>query len=318
MKQLINFCPVHGYKEEIATYPEGMDGYLRDSNLDGVELYVYDTKPYEEDYSKWATGVHLKYWPYWLDFWHNNQAELARNHKNKQEMEAYFNGAVNCDQWLEVIQKNITASFAVKPEYLVWHVSHCGLQEAFTRKYTYNDEQIIDATVEVFNSISACVPDDVTVLFENLWWPGLTLTNPQIVDRFFSKLNKSNVGIMLDTGHLMSTNLELQSEKEALAYIKKVIHNLGRYKDLVQGMHFSCSLSGEYQKGSIGAMPAGITMGEILQHIGKIDQHRIFTEAPLKEFLEYMAPKYLVYELFYNTMEELQKFIAKEQQLMLR
>jgi hypothetical protein len=160
------------------------------------------------------------------------------------------------------------------------------------------------------------VPDDVTVLFENLWWPGLTLTNLQIVDRFFSKLNKNNVGIMLDTGHLMSTNLELQSEKEALAYIKKVVHNLGSYKDLVQGMHFSCSLSGEYQKNSIGAMPAGITMGEILQHIGKIDQHRIFTEAPLKEFLEYMAPKYFVHELFYNTMEELQKFIAQEQKMM--
>ena len=85
MKQLINYCPVHGYKEEIAAYPGGMNGYLKDSNLDGVELYVYDTKPYEEDYSKWATGVHLKYWPYWLDFWYNNQEELARNHKNKQD-----------------------------------------------------------------------------------------------------------------------------------------------------------------------------------------------------------------------------------------
>lgn len=316
MKQLINFCPVHGYKEEIAAYPRGMTGYLKDSNLDGVELYVYDTKPYEEDYSKWVTGVHLKYWPYWLDFWRNNKKELACNHKNKQEMTAYFNGAVNRDQWLEVIQKNITASLAVKPEYLVWHVSHCGLEEAFTRKFTYNDEQIIDATVEVFNSISTCVPYDVKVLFENLWWPGLTLTNPQVVDRFFSKLNKSNVGIMLDTGHLMSTNLELQSEKEALEYVKKVVHNLGSYKDLVQGMHFSCSLSGEYQKNSIGAMPAGITMGEILQHIGKIDQHRIFTDAPLKEFIEYIAPTYLVHELFYNTMSVMQEYVKSEQKLM--
>lgn len=316
MKQLINYCPVHGYKEEIAAYHGGMTGYLKDSNLDGVELYVYDTKPYEEDYSKWATGVHLKYWPYWLDFWRNNKEELARNHKNKQEMTAYFNGAVNHDQWLEVIQKNITTSLAVKPEYLVWHVSHCGLEEAFTRKFTYNDEQIIDATVEVFNSISTCVPDDVKVLFENLWWPGLTLTNPQVVDSFFSKLNKSNVGIMLDTGHLMSTNLELQSEKEALKYIKKVVKNLGSYKDLVQGMHFSCSLSGEYQKNSIGAMPAGITMGEILQHVGKIDQHRIFTDAPLKEFIEYIAPTYLVHELFYNTMSVMQEYVKSEQKLM--
>ena len=316
MKQLINYCPVHGYKEEIAAYPGGMDGYLRDSNLDGVELYVYDTKPYEEDYSEWVTGVHLKYWPYWLDFWLNNKDELVRNHRSQQEMEMYFGGAKNRDQWLEVIRQNIVASLAVKPEYLVWHVSHCGLEETFTRRYTYTDEEVVDCTIEIFNSISDCVPKDVTVLFENLWWPGLTLTKPKVVDRFFSKLNKSNVGIMLDTGHLMSTNLELQSEKEALAYIKKVIHNLGGYKDLVQGMHFSCSLSGEYQKNSIGAMPAGITMGEILQHIGKIDQHRIFTEAPLKEFLEYMAPKYLVHELFYNTMEELQIFIAQEQKMM--
>lgn len=316
MKQLINYCPVHGYKEEISAYPGGMNGYLKDTNLDGVELYVYDTKPYEEDYSAYTTGVHLKYWPYWLDFWLDNKAELAKNHKTPQEMQMYFNGATSKEQWLEIIQKNITASLAVKPEYLVWHVSHCGLEEAFTRKFPYDDEQIIDCTVEVFNSISSCVPDDVTVLFENLWWPGLRLTNPKLVDKFFSRLNKNNVGIMLDAGHLMSTNMELRTEQEALQYIKSVIKNLGSYKDYVKGLHFSCSLSGEYQKSKIGAMPAGITMGEILQHVSQIDQHRIFTEAPLKEFIEYIAPTYLVHELFYSTMSVLQEYIKSEQKLM--
>lgn len=316
MKQLINYCPVHGYKEEINAYPKGMQGYLEDSSLDGVELYVYDTKPYEEDYSACATGVHLKYWPYWLDFWLNNKEELARNHKSVQDMQAYFGGAANQDQWLEVIQKNIGASLAVQPEYLVWHVSHCGLEEAFTRKFLYSDEQIIDCTVEVFNQISSCLPDDVTVLFENLWWPGLKLTNPHLVERFFSKLNKSNVGIMLDSGHLMSTNMELRTEQEALQYIKRVVANLGSNKNLIKGMHFSCSLSGEYQKSAIGAMPEGITMGQILHHIGKIDQHRIFKEAALKEFVEYIAPTYLVHELFYGTMKELQNYIKQEQKMM--
>lgn len=69
MKQLINYCPVHGYEQEVNAYADGMKGYLKNNKLDGIELYVYQQKPYTSDYREESIGVHLKYWPYWLDFW---------------------------------------------------------------------------------------------------------------------------------------------------------------------------------------------------------------------------------------------------------
>ena len=41
MKQLINYCPVHGYEQEVNAYADGMKGYLKNNKLDGIELYVY-------------------------------------------------------------------------------------------------------------------------------------------------------------------------------------------------------------------------------------------------------------------------------------
>lgn len=73
MKQLINYCPVHGYEQEVNAYAAGMKGYLKNNKLDGIELYVYQQKPYTSDYREESIGVHLKYWPYWLDFWYGNQ-----------------------------------------------------------------------------------------------------------------------------------------------------------------------------------------------------------------------------------------------------
>lgn len=39
--------------------------------------------------------------------------------------------------------------------------------------------------------------------------------------RLFEKIKHKNVGIMLDTGHLMNTNPELQTEEDGIEYILK-------------------------------------------------------------------------------------------------
>lgn len=188
MKQLINYCPVHGYEQEVNAYADGMKGYLKNNKLDGIELYVYQQKPYTSDYREESIGVHLKYWPYWLDFWYGNQKYLNENYSDKKQLQEYYLGAVNQEEWLQIIRNNIKAALAVNPEYLVWHVSNCNLKEIFTFDFFYNDAQVIDASIEVFNAVSECIPDNVIVLFENLWWPGLRLIEPGIVDRFFCGL----------------------------------------------------------------------------------------------------------------------------------
>ncbi|CAK7026367.1 MAG: hypothetical protein PHAS_00574 [Phascolarctobacterium sp.] len=316
MKQLINYCPVHGYEQEINVYNGGMCQYLKDNDLDGVELYVYQQQPYAVDYTANSVGVHLKYWPYWLDFWYGDESNITKNYPDKNILQEYYYGAVDQDQWLKVIRNNIMAALAVKPEYLVWHVSNCDLNEIFTFNFRYDDKQVVDATIEVFNLVADCISDDVTVLFENLWWPGLRLVDPFIVERLLSRVKKKNVGIMLDTGHLMNTNPSLTNETEAVEFICKVTNDLGAYKDYIKGLHLSCSLSGAYQKQSLIIEKPQKSMAAIMHHITSIDQHRIFKNTGLNKLLTHVEPSYVVHELFYDNMAELSKLVKLQQKLL--
>lgn len=316
MKQLFNYCPVHWYETEMQAYPGQADGFLRANNMDGVELYVYGTEGYPTDYSKQTIGTHLKFWPYWMDFWRGDKAALLHNHGSEQAIYDYHLGAKNNDEWLAVMRKNIQASLLVKPEYFVWHVAHCDFDEIYNFKFKYSDAEVIDATIEIVNSLVQDIPEDVTLLFENLWWPGMRLTDPHMVDRLFCGINKSNIGIMLDTGHLMNTNRELTNENEGVEYICKVAKNLGMYKQYIYGMHLSCSLSGAYLKtkpweGKIERTPA-FTM----HHIAQIDQHKHFKEAGLGKLIECINPKYVVHELFYDNLAELAGYLRVQSALL--
>lgn len=55
--------------------------------------------------------------------------------------------------------------------------------------------------------------------------------------------------------------------KDGADYVTKVIKNLGSMKDLILGMHLSCSISGEYRKRAAGNIPAEITPEVISRHI---------------------------------------------------
>ncbi|WP_231035110.1 sugar phosphate isomerase/epimerase [Pectinatus frisingensis] len=105
------------------------------------------------------------------------------------------------------------------------------------------------------------------VLFENLWWPGLRLLNKKTVELFFNPINRKNVGIMLDTGHLLNINDKLNSQQQAVDYIYKVILHLGSEAARIKGIHLSCSLSGNYQHYFKHTVPKNINCRILLNHI---------------------------------------------------
>lgn len=316
MKELINFCPVHGYDGEIRLYPGGIEGYLKDNELDGIELYVYGTEHPDTVYAGSSVGVHLKYWPCWMDFWLGDEHELERNHKSRQARREYFNGASTREQWLDVIRMNIRAALAMQPEYLVWHVSHAGMEEVFSYDFKYTDTQVIKATIEVVKEIKGCIPQNVKILFENLWWPGLKLTNPSVVEKLFDGLAMDNAGIMLDTGHLMNANISLRNESEGVNYIKRVIGALGSFRELIRGVHLNCSLSGAYQSRCGKPMEKSSELKKIMEHIMKIDQHKIFRNTVLSGLLAQLGPEYLVHELYYDSFTELSEYLKIQRSLM--
>jgi hypothetical protein len=58
-------------------------------------------------------------------------------------------------------------------------------RKLFTYDFHYSDEKVLKTMARAFNKLADAIPDQVTVLFENLWWPGLRLTDPEAVAKFF-------------------------------------------------------------------------------------------------------------------------------------
>ena len=302
VKYLFNYPVIDWYEKELQLMGQTLGEFVASMKLDGIEQLIYDNNM-KLKYKELTIGVHLEYWSYWIDFWWNNQLRLDYIFESNEEKKHYYK-AQNIYEWIEYIKKNITLALNLKPQYLVWHVSEANVQEIFTYNFYYNDRQVLLATSEVFNEVAKIIPDNVLILFENLWWPGLRLNSMENVVYFFEKLKHNNVGIMLDTGHLMNTNINLTSELEASIFIKDIVNNLGSFASLIKGVHLNCSLSGQYQKKFIEQQFKFCEFDKhrLWEHIIKIDKHEIFqTKAP-SFLIDYIQPQYVVHELAYDNL----------------
>ena len=302
VKYLFNYPVIDWYEKELQLMGQSLGEYVASMKLDGIEQLIYDNNMILK-YKESTIGVHLEYWSYWIDFWWNNQQRLDYIFESNEEKKHYYK-AQNIYEWIENKKKNITLALNLKPQYLVWHVSEANVQEIFTYNFYYNDRQVLLATSEVFNEVAKIIPDNVLILFENLWWPGLRLNSMENVVYFFEKLKHNNVGIMLDTGHLMNTNINLTSELEASIFIKDIVNNLGSFASLIKGVHLNCSLSGQYQKKFIEQQFKFCEFDKhrLWEHITKIDKHEIFqTKAP-SFLIDYIQPQYVVHELAYDNL----------------
>lgn len=270
-KHLCNYCFMPGQEKAILKTGKTLEQFVAGLGLDGIELLVYRNVPYFESFEHLAVGVHLNYWPMWLAMYRNDLVE--------------------------------------NPEYLVWHVAECTFEEVFTFKFEHSDMDVVTAAAAVFNRVADEVPEDVLVLFENLWWPGLRLTEPAVVRAFFEKIKHKNVGIMLDTGHLMNTNPELQTEEDGIEYILKTVKALGEDRKLIRGLHLNCSLSGDYVKTFERVFDSESSNIERMKHVIKIDQHRPFTDKAVQKLLRFIKPDYVVHELAYRDFSDFEKNI---------
>lgn len=304
-KHLFNYCAIDWYENELRVNNLDLHQMVQQMGVDGIEQFIYTLEPGTNKYKDITVGVHLNYWPYWMDFWLKKAKRLKQQFRNIRERNKYFRDAMSCEEWLSVIRRNIGAALSQNPEYLVWHVAEANNEEAFTYQFNYSDREVLTAAADVFNSVCDEIPAHVPVFFENLWWPGLRLTDVRNVKYFFERLHSRNVGIMLDTGHLMNTNLRIKNEAEGADYVCKVYEKLGECRDLVRGVHLSCSLSGSYQRNLSHQVPEELTMEVVWKHISNIDQHQPFQTEAAKRILDTIQPEYVVHEVGYESMQHL-------------
>ena len=287
---------------------------LRVHELDGIEFMLcapWDSAMYPLAYIK---GVHLLFWPTWLDFWRGDRAALIEEFGSEENVRAYY-GSLDVADWVERWKENLRRAAECQPQYLVLHVAHNRTSEMYTRAFAATDEDVIRATVELVNEIACEIPEGCKLLFENLWWPGLTFCQPHLAAMLLEEVNYPAVGFMLDTGHLMNTNFDLRSEADGAAYVTKIYRNLGAVGKYVYGLHLHQSRSGSYVREMMrrhaGACDP-LDWQTAMEYVMRVDRHEPFRTEAARRILDAVQPDYLVHEFLQRSRTDWEQKIRTQ------
>lgn len=306
MKTIINITTCD---EDLLRYKSNQDlkDFYQGYGLDGLEVLEAGVDPLGIVTPADTIGVHLRYDSGWMDLWTGNRQRLLAEFGNWETCRQVYGGHTR-EALLEAYHKNLRFANTLNPEYLVFHVSDCTMAESMLRQYHYSDEDVVDAAIELVNQVTDEIQGEPWLLFENLWYPGLNILRPEIVQRMLQGVRYPKTGIMLDLGHLMHTNMELRSADEAVDYFHEV---LNRFDDLspFKGVHLHQSLSGSYAKNlqKTWQPTEGSYMDRmwgILHHIFNIDTHKPFESPRIWEVLHRLPLEYLVLEEISADREE--------------
>jgi len=298
MKMIMNITTC---AEDLLRYRSNADlkAFYRSFGLDGVEVLEAGQDQWGILTAEDTLGVHLRYFAAWMDLWTGDEERLLREFGSREAWRETYGGDTR-EALRHAYRENIRFANTLHPDYLVFHVSECTMEESMRRCYHYSDEAVIDAVIELVNSVCDAIEGEPWLLFENLWYAGLTMLRPEMAERLLSGMRYPKCGIMLDLGHLMHTNTALRSADEAVDYFHRVLDNFGDLSP-IKGVHLHQSLSGAYaeelmktwqpKSGSYSQQ-----MWDIMGHIFTIDTHRPFASPRIREVLRRLPLEYLVLE----------------------
>ena len=308
----------------LTTYSDDLDRYRDRADLlsaltgfDGLELMHCGEDRRNIVPPEKIVGVHLCFFPYWYDFYTGDLAACRRELGGEEAVRALYGG--NTPEALaDAYRRDIALARTEGAEYVVFHVADCSDRELFTLRYRHTSREIAEAAADLLNTLFPETDGELVLLMENLWHPGLTLTEPEVTRMLLDRVRYNNKGIMLDTGHLMHTNLTLRTEEEALAYIRRRIEEQGEtVRKAIRGIHLNQSLTGAYMA-SVAANPPCLSddpkkrMEQVYTHAFRCDRHLPFTCPGVRAFVDWINPEYLTFEFISRSRGE-QETMLKEQ-----
>ena len=286
---------------------DALPAILQELGLDGIEFMLcatWDRTLFSPTYIK---GVHLLFWPTWVDFWRGDRSALMAEFGSEDNIRGYY-GSLDVADWVEGWRENLRRAAECQPQYLVFHVAHNCTSEMYTRMFSVTDEEVIRTAIELVNAIADEIPRGCKLLFENLWWPGLTFQKPQLAAELLECVSYPDTGFMLDTGHLMNTNLDLQSEAEGAAYVQKIYRELGELGKRVYGIHLHQSLSGTYTREMMRrhvGWKTPLDWQTAMDYVMHVDQHQPFHTDAACSIVDTVQPMYLVHEFQHRFRDDL-------------
>ncbi|MDO4793801.1 MAG: TIM barrel protein [Filifactor alocis] len=312
-----------GYRDTLCEYKysKDLEAFYEEYGLDGIELircgevdtsYIRDEK---------TVGVHLPYYSDWMDFWLGKEERLLREYGDRSVWEGFYGGG-DRQALLDFYKRDLDYAHSVGAKYVVFHVCNVSVTETFTRDFAYTDEEVIAATCEIVNTLMEGEDYQFEFLFENLYWRGLTFTSAEIARRLLEGTSYAKKGFMLDTGHMMCTNLDLKTVEEGVAYVGDFFRKEKDLVSYVRGIHLHKSISGDYVKRALKQPPVlkkdfYERFAQCYEHVFQIDRHEILTCKGTRELIEYLDPAYLVFEFRASNREDREKKLAEQLKIFL-
>lgn len=287
--------------------------------FDGVELMYFDGAEKDVIPPGRVTGLHMSYHANWLDFWRQNEAELIKEYDDLDTCRLCYGGTLDRYRLVEEFRRDHALARKFGAKYMVYHVSDCSIEETFTRRFRYSDEEVIDAACEIINEATAGEDDSVTLLLENLWLPGLRFDSPERTKRLLDGVTYPNKGIMLDTGHVLHNNLDLKTQEEGLRYIHSLLDDHGELCRHIRGVHLNQSVTGAYCREIMENPPK---LGEsyrkrseqMFYHAFAVDKHQPFTADGIRELIDRIAPEYLTFEFITENRAQHEAYLKAQRQ----
>ncbi len=289
---------------------ENIRFFLEENNLDGLELMHWQTEGTGEIPMDRVVGRHMLFWPNWLDFWRSDRTALLREFDCEQNWHEYYH-ADTPEKFMEGRHSELEDAARMGVRYVVFHVSHVQMEHCYTGRYSYTDREIIDAFTEMLNGALRGISGNFTVLLENHWFPGLTLLEGSLAMRLLDGINWPDKGFVLDISHLMNTSSGIKSEPEGVAYIIKMLDRLGEAKYNIKTIHLNSSVPVNPIR-NMEYCPREDYMTRLvaaMKHVGSMDPHAPFAHPSIRRVIDSIMPEYLVNELKYETLEELQNAV---------
>jgi sugar phosphate isomerase/epimerase len=292
------------YEKSMAEYGGAaeLSAACRNSGCSGMEAVWGGDGALDALPGGFTTGYHLIFYPDWVDFWQNHEDALMDKFGSREAWISFYGGETR-DVLTEHYRKDLARAVRLGAQYVVLHVSDVSLEEGYTYRWLHSDEEVFSAVWELTGQLFRDHHYPFALLLENQWWPGFTLTDPEKTKALLDGIQYEDKGILLDTGHLMNTNLTLRTQAEGIEYIHQMLDEHGMLCSKIQGIHLHQSLSGVYVKTHTGAVPEDFTgdyitrFGKSYRHILHIDQHLPWTDPDIASVIRRLQPKWLTHEL---------------------
>lgn len=325
MQRLLNFSTHPGDPELFGDDWNRAAKFLELWEFDGFELYPVGKYPFEKIPPSLVNGLHLRFFVFLQQIWRGDTGALLDLFGTMDNVR-HFYGGIDRECVVRVYREQFELAHRLGCTYVVFHPAHCNLDHIYDWLFPYHWQDTLDMCSELLNEALRDSPYHGLLLFENLWWPGsFRLHSPKEYEYLRQRVEYDRCGIVLDTGHLLSSYGGFDNEAEAIKQLLNAVRELGGQRKEIQAVHLTCNLSGPYIRHTRQQPPDNdreldfwVRLEKARKHVAGIDPHEPFSDPAIAGLFDLIDPKSVVFEFTFKGLDAWQRKIQVQKTAMER